>query len=80
MVSGFQVIHSTTPPVNLQWFRVAAGQRKLQQAAVVVLGAGGLGCSAIQHLAAAGVGAPLTDFNAERMAHFLRRPDSYRRP
>ena len=36
------------------------GQVKLKQSSVVVVGAGGLGCPALQYLAAAGVGEPRT--------------------
>ena len=34
------------------------GQIKLKQSSVVVVGAGGLGCPALQYLAAAGIGEP----------------------
>jgi len=35
-----------------------SGQIKLKQSSVIVVGAGGLGCPALQYLAAAGVGEP----------------------
>ena len=35
------------------------GQVKLKQSSIIVVGAGGLGCPALQYLAAAGVGESL---------------------
>jgi hypothetical protein len=56
MESDYQVRSSQYPTQTLLNMRTTTGQLKLLKAAVVVVGAGGLGCSALQYLVAAGVG------------------------
>ncbi|WP_338591040.1 molybdopterin-synthase adenylyltransferase MoeB [Shewanella khirikhana] len=50
------------------------GQEKLKQAKVLVIGAGGLGCAAIQYLAVAGIGElTLVDFDTVELSNLQRQ-------
>jgi len=52
----------------------ASGQLKLQASRVLIIGAGGLGCSAIQYLAAAGIGTlGIVDFDVVEKSNLHRQ-------
>jgi len=60
MVLGYRVgtaffVFGSGGDLEIFWL---SGQIKLKQSSVIVVGAGGLGCPALQYLAAAGVGKP----------------------
>ena len=64
MVSVYEVRSSSRTPVEASVMRTACppGQIRLKQSSVIVVGAGGLGCPALQYLAAAGVGEPTRSY------------------
>src|SRR5882762_9457888 len=59
---------------------LSKAQLKLQRSSVVVVGAGGLGCPALQYLAATGVGAWITTTRDSCAENSFPRPDRHYRP